>query len=63
MYNFTGLMHCEHLKWFAFLGLLLFYIGMAINVHSDYILHNLRRPGDEVYKNSMGKKERSHLIE
>ncbi|XP_044069169.1 3-oxo-5-alpha-steroid 4-dehydrogenase 2b [Siniperca chuatsi] len=31
-------------------GLLLFYIGMAINIHSDYILRNLRKPGEVVYK-------------
>ncbi|XP_034408174.1 3-oxo-5-alpha-steroid 4-dehydrogenase 2b isoform X2 [Cyclopterus lumpus] len=31
-------------------GLLLFYIGMAMNVHSDYILRNLRKPGEVVYK-------------
>ncbi|XP_070697320.1 3-oxo-5-alpha-steroid 4-dehydrogenase 2b [Pempheris klunzingeri] len=31
-------------------GLLLFYVGMAINIHSDYILHHLRKPGEVVYK-------------
>ncbi|XP_068597458.1 3-oxo-5-alpha-steroid 4-dehydrogenase 2b [Brachionichthys hirsutus] len=31
-------------------GLLLFYVGMAINIHSDYILRNLRKPGEVVYK-------------
>ncbi|KAI3362641.1 hypothetical protein L3Q82_001719 [Scortum barcoo] len=31
-------------------GLLLFYTGMAINIHSDYILRNLRKPGEEVYR-------------
>nr|XP_046257536.1 3-oxo-5-alpha-steroid 4-dehydrogenase 2b isoform X2 [Scatophagus argus] len=31
-------------------GLLLFYIGMGINIHSDYILRNLRKPGEIVYK-------------
>uniref|UniRef100_UPI003AAA3918 3-oxo-5-alpha-steroid 4-dehydrogenase 2b n=1 Tax=Centroberyx gerrardi TaxID=166262 RepID=UPI003AAA3918 len=30
-------------------GLVLFYLGMAINVHSDYILRNLRKPGEVVY--------------
>ncbi|KAM3863024.1 3-oxo-5-alpha-steroid 4-dehydrogenase 2b [Diretmus argenteus] len=31
-------------------GVLLFYLGMAINVHSDYILRNLRKPGEVIYK-------------
>uniref|UniRef100_A0A3B3ZEJ6 3-oxo-5alpha-steroid 4-dehydrogenase (NADP(+)) n=1 Tax=Periophthalmus magnuspinnatus TaxID=409849 RepID=A0A3B3ZEJ6_9GOBI len=31
-------------------GLILFYIGMAINIHSDYILRNLRKPGEVVYR-------------
>uniref|UniRef100_UPI0037E7F82C 3-oxo-5-alpha-steroid 4-dehydrogenase 2b n=1 Tax=Semicossyphus pulcher TaxID=241346 RepID=UPI0037E7F82C len=31
-------------------GLLLFYVGMGINIHSDYILRNLREPGEEVYR-------------
>ncbi|KAK9541765.1 hypothetical protein VZT92_001785 [Zoarces viviparus] len=50
------LLHCAQLdnEWSADYryksGLLLFYIGMAINVHSDYILRNLRKPGDVVYK-------------
>ncbi|XP_017571989.1 3-oxo-5-alpha-steroid 4-dehydrogenase 2a [Pygocentrus nattereri] len=31
-------------------GLLLFFSGMAINIHSDHILRNLRKPGEVVYK-------------
>ncbi|KAM3606574.1 uncharacterized protein V6R79_019021 [Siganus canaliculatus] len=31
-------------------GLLLFYMGMIINVHSDHILRNLRKPGELIYK-------------
>ncbi|XP_067115787.1 3-oxo-5-alpha-steroid 4-dehydrogenase 2-like [Osmerus mordax] len=31
-------------------GLLLFFVGMAINIHSDHILRNLRKPGEVVYK-------------
>ncbi|XP_022046986.2 3-oxo-5-alpha-steroid 4-dehydrogenase 2b [Acanthochromis polyacanthus] len=31
-------------------GLLLFYTGMAINIHSDCILRNLRKPNEIVYK-------------
>lgn len=31
-------------------GLVVFYIGMAINIHSDYILRNLRKPKEIVYK-------------
>ncbi|XP_064821362.1 3-oxo-5-alpha-steroid 4-dehydrogenase 2-like [Oncorhynchus masou masou] len=31
-------------------GLLMFFLGMAINIHSDHILLNLRKPGEVVYK-------------
>ncbi|MFT7806172.1 3-oxo-5-alpha-steroid 4-dehydrogenase 2-like [Arapaima gigas] len=31
-------------------GLILFYVGMAINIHSDKVLRNLRTPGDFSYK-------------
>lgn len=31
-------------------GLAIFFIGMAINIHSDHILRNLRRPGETGYK-------------
>ncbi|XP_076599731.1 3-oxo-5-alpha-steroid 4-dehydrogenase 2b [Chaetodon auriga] len=50
------LLHCAHFddEWSADYryktGLLLFYVGMAINIHSDYILRNLRKPGEVVYK-------------
>ncbi len=32
------------------LGLNLFFVGMAINIHSDDILRNLRKPGETGYK-------------
>lgn len=28
------------------IGTILFFIGMGINIHSDYIIRNLRKPGD-----------------
>ncbi|KAF3688204.1 3-oxo-5-alpha-steroid 4-dehydrogenase 2 [Channa argus] len=31
-------------------GLLLFVVGMSINTHSDYILRNLRKPEEIVYR-------------
>ncbi|XP_051748679.1 3-oxo-5-alpha-steroid 4-dehydrogenase 2a [Ctenopharyngodon idella] len=31
-------------------GVLMFFSGMAINIHSDYILRNLRKPGEVSYK-------------
>ncbi|XP_026215157.1 3-oxo-5-alpha-steroid 4-dehydrogenase 2a isoform X2 [Anabas testudineus] len=31
-------------------GFLLFAVGMSINIHSDYILRSLRRPGEVVYR-------------
>ncbi|CAJ1067710.1 -oxo-5-alpha-steroid 4-dehydrogenase 2b [Xyrichtys novacula] len=50
------LLHCAHFDedWSAdcryIIGLLMFYAGMAINIHSDYILRNLREPGEVIYK-------------
>ncbi|XP_041468967.1 3-oxo-5-alpha-steroid 4-dehydrogenase 1-like [Lytechinus variegatus] len=32
------------------IGSLVFVTGMAINIHSDYILRNLRKPGETGYK-------------
>ncbi|KAJ8246154.1 hypothetical protein GJAV_G00264230 [Gymnothorax javanicus] len=32
------------------IGLTLFLLGMAINIHSDHILRNLRNPGEVTYK-------------
>ncbi|XP_030628711.1 3-oxo-5-alpha-steroid 4-dehydrogenase 2b [Chanos chanos] len=31
-------------------GLMIFYLGMAINIHSDNILRNLRKPGEIIYR-------------
>ncbi|XP_026179805.1 3-oxo-5-alpha-steroid 4-dehydrogenase 2-like isoform X2 [Mastacembelus armatus] len=31
-------------------GFLLFVVGMSINIHSDHILRNLRKPGEIVYR-------------
>ena len=36
------------------LGHLLFLLGMAINIHSDSILRNLRKPGETGYKIPQG---------
>ncbi|XP_037540888.1 3-oxo-5-alpha-steroid 4-dehydrogenase 2b [Nematolebias whitei] len=50
------LLHCAQFddKWSTGyrykIGLLLFYIGMAINIHSDCILRSLRKPKEIVYK-------------
>ncbi|XP_060067583.1 3-oxo-5-alpha-steroid 4-dehydrogenase 1-like [Ylistrum balloti] len=33
-----------------YLGLVLFFVGMIINIHSDHILRNLRKPGEKGYK-------------
>ena len=32
------------------IGLVMFLLGMAINVHSDSVLRNLRKPGETGYK-------------
>ncbi|XP_061083500.1 3-oxo-5-alpha-steroid 4-dehydrogenase 2-like [Conger conger] len=32
------------------IGLILFYLGMAINIHSDHILRCLRKPGELTYR-------------
>ena len=34
------------LRWNAVLGILLFVVGMAINLHSDHVIRHLRQPGD-----------------
>ena len=36
-------------------GAILFVTGMAINIHSDHILRNLRKPGEPGYKVPMGR--------
>lgn len=36
-------------------GVLMFISGMAINIHSDYILRNLRKPGEVSYKIPTGQ--------
>ncbi|MCD8292253.1 MAG: 3-oxo-5-alpha-steroid 4-dehydrogenase, partial [Prevotellaceae bacterium] len=33
----------------ALLGLLLFFIGMGVNLHSDYVIRHLRKPGDTAH--------------
>ncbi|CAG6017617.1 unnamed protein product [Menidia menidia] len=50
------LLHCAHFdeEW-SFgcrykMGLMMFYVGMAVNIQSDYILRNLRKPKEVVYK-------------
>ncbi|XP_035684068.1 3-oxo-5-alpha-steroid 4-dehydrogenase 1-like [Branchiostoma floridae] len=35
-------------------GILMFAVGMAINIHSDHILRNLRKPGETGYKIPQG---------
>lgn len=50
------MLHCVHYEaaWYTdvrfILGLFLFFSGMAINIHSDHILRNLRKPGEVTYK-------------
>ena len=34
----------------ALLGYVLFVFGMAANIHSDYLLRSLRKPGEKVYR-------------
>ncbi len=40
-------------------GTLLFVAGMVVNIHSDHILRNLRKPGETGYKIPQGKKLRA----
>ncbi|KAG1956148.1 3-oxo-5-alpha-steroid 4-dehydrogenase 2a isoform X2 [Pimephales promelas] len=50
------MLHCTqyHTEWHRdtrfITGVLMFFSGMAINIHSDYILRNLRKPGELSYK-------------
>ena len=34
------------LRWNAIAGILLFIVGMAVNLHSDHVIRHLRKPGD-----------------
>ncbi|XP_008849217.1 3-oxo-5-alpha-steroid 4-dehydrogenase 2 [Nannospalax galili] len=36
------------------LGVFLFILGMGINIHSDYILRQLRKPGEVIYRIPQG---------
>ncbi|XP_047220836.1 3-oxo-5-alpha-steroid 4-dehydrogenase 2-like isoform X2 [Girardinichthys multiradiatus] len=50
------LLHCAQFQhtWLRntrlFAGVLVFSIGLTINIHSDHVLRNLRKPGEYVYK-------------
>uniref|UniRef100_A0A3P8TCB1 3-oxo-5alpha-steroid 4-dehydrogenase (NADP(+)) n=1 Tax=Amphiprion percula TaxID=161767 RepID=A0A3P8TCB1_AMPPE len=50
------LLHCRRLEdtWLTdahlAAGLLVFVVGMTINIHSDHILRSLRKPGETVYR-------------
>ncbi|KAF7216580.1 3-oxo-5-alpha-steroid 4-dehydrogenase 2 [Nothobranchius furzeri] len=50
------LLYCTHFEptWLTSprltAGALLFFIGLIINIHSDYLLRNLRKPGELVYR-------------
>ena len=35
-------------------GVFLFILGMGINIHSDYILRQLRKPGEIIYRIPQG---------
>lgn len=37
---------CYLLRWNAIAGILLFIIGMGVNLHSDHVIRHLRKPGD-----------------
>ncbi|OWK10751.1 SRD5A2 [Cervus elaphus hippelaphus] len=37
-----------------FSGVFLFILGMGINIHSDYILRQLRKPGEIIYRIPQG---------
>ena len=47
------------LSWFYdprfIIGHVMFLVGMAINIHSDTVLRNLRKPGETGYKIPYGK--------
>lgn len=45
----------DAISWvFLILGLVIFVFGMGINIHSDYLLRNLRRPGESGHKIPIG---------
>ena len=48
-------------QWFydprLLIGIIMFLVGMAINIHSDAVLRNLRKPNETGYKIPKGYKE------
>lgn len=38
----------------SFEGIIIFFAGFAINIHSDHILSHLRKPGETGYKIPQG---------
>uniref|UniRef100_A0AAY4AMF8 3-oxo-5-alpha-steroid 4-dehydrogenase n=1 Tax=Denticeps clupeoides TaxID=299321 RepID=A0AAY4AMF8_9TELE len=46
------LLHCRQYDetWLMDIRLLIFLLGMGINIHSDHILRNLRKSGENTYK-------------
>ena len=48
--EFCGLVTVIPLYVLSCLGSALWLIGMLINIHSDHVLRNLRKPGETGYK-------------
>ena len=48
-------MKCSPLLSCFIVGLATFLMGMLINIHSDHVLRNLRKPGETAYKIPHGK--------
>ncbi|KAF7650917.1 hypothetical protein LDENG_00118860 [Lucifuga dentata] len=62
------LLYCAHyeVEWMGDVrlatGVLLFVVGMIINIHSDHILRNLRTPGQVVYRIPHGSRYLGTLV-
>lgn len=50
----VNLAHLYTIEWLYdprfIIGVLIFFIGIAINIHSDHVLRTLRKPGETAYK-------------
>ncbi len=42
----TGIGFAYLLEPYAWIGIVLFFVGMGINLHSDHVIRHLRQPGD-----------------
>ncbi len=50
MFYFETILMSNYFLFVFDAGVFLFVVGMIINIHSDYILRSLRKPGETIYR-------------